>query len=310
MFAKMKEHLHRAVELDPGFAPAHRALGHVLKDGRWSEPEPRRRPAARPPTSQEQGRLEQEKDADKIITRYFVRVRAIFRGKLVGSDKDDTSPAFQQGRRQILDLGDPLAIPALVGVLTSGSEPTRRLLVEALAEFPQDEATMNLLVIGLLDPSPKVRRAAAIELIPRKDERVVTRLVEALRSNEEPILRNAATALGILRAEHGVEELIPLLETRVRAAVQVQRSVYLADVVLAFSHPTIVLVGGTRIIHRPGQCWAVCPDSVVGTYWTTEIQIVSIYRTEVQEALIAITGKNFGFDGDAWKQWWRTERRR
>jgi hypothetical protein len=34
-----------------------------------------------------------------------------------------------------------------------------------------------------------------------------------------------------------------------------------------------------------------------------EYQVISIHRTEVQEALIEITGQNLGFDAGAWLKW-------
>ena len=35
--------------------------------------------------------------------------------------------------------------------------------------------------------------------------------------------------------------------------------------------------------------------------------LVDVYRTEVQEALISITGRNFGFDRNAWMEWWQEQ---
>ena len=35
---------------------------------------------------------------------------------------------------------------------------------------------------------------------------------------------------------------------------------------------------------------------------------VTVYRTEVREALCKITGRDFGFDMDAWAQWYQENR--
>ena len=66
-----------------------------------------------------------------------------------------------------------------------------------------------------------------------------------------------------------------------------------------------VLHGRQMVGYQPGGVGCMGPGTFVGTATDYEMQTVSIYRTEVQEALIAITGQNFGFDRDQWRQWWR-----
>lgn len=302
MTKQMKDELKRTIELDPDHADARRELGFVRKNDRWVKSRTAAGPGRPGAVGDDEDRL-----ARQIITSWFIKVRAIRTGRLDGPDRDELHPLFIEGRKQILAIKDPLALPALAGILSGGSESTRTLLVEALSKFPQDEATMNLLVVALFDPSPQIRRAAAVELIPRKDERVVMRLIDALASDEEQVLRNAATALGVLKAEQAVEPLIPRLEYKTRGPVSVPRNVYFDDVFRDFRRPTIIVIDGRQVVHVPYEICALGPGSVIGTYWTTEIQTISVYRTEVQEALIAITGTNFGFDANAWRAWWRTE---
>ena len=72
-----------------------------------------------------------------------------------------------------------------------------------------------------------------------------------------------------------------------------------------FGGGTTVRVNNQNYYYRPDRIGVLDPEVLMGTETTTEVQIVSIYRTEVQEALIAITGENHGFDGDAWLKWWK-----
>lgn len=271
---------------------------------RTNPPGKSQRRAAHPPA-----RDDEDPGVRQAITNWFVRIRAIRSGRLDGPGRSEGSAFFKKGREQILAIQDPLAIPALAGVLSGGSTATRRLLVEVLEQFPDDEATLNLLIVGLYDPAPAVRRAAAVALIPRKEPRVVELLREGLNSEEEEVLRNAASALGVLRAKEAIEDLIPLLETKTVGPVSVQRDVYFEGACRRFCHPTRVMLGGRRLIHVPYFVGVLEPGTVIGTYWDTEIGTISVYRTEVQEALIAITGKNFGFDVNAWREWWRHEPR-
>ena len=61
---------------------------------------------------------------------------------------------------------------------------------------------------------------------------------------------------------------------------------------------------GRRLLrYQPTSIGVLGSGSLIGTRTTFQKQWVSIHRTEVQEALIAITGKNFGFDADAWHRW-------
>lgn len=310
MSSKARLHLLAAIRIDPDFAPARRELGHVRRGGRWVEPPAKAKPNAKPRDPVELAAAEQDKLVRQAITSWFVRVRAIRSRCFDKRGRDETSTPFKDGRRQILAIKDPLALPALAGVLSGGMEPTRRLLVEALAQFQNDEATMNLLVVSLFDPNRDIRRAAAVELIGRKDNRLVQQLRDALQSEEEAVMRNAAVVLGVIRADDAVEDLIPLLETKHAAYVRVPRDIYLEDLYPVYATPLPVLISGHSHLYIPRYCAVLGPGTLVGTQWTTEYQLVSVYRTEVQEALIAITGKNFGFDANAWKQWWRAGRGR
>lgn len=304
---EMRAALRACVELDPEFEPARRELGHVRDGNRWVE-----RPRPSPPklSPQDQARKDEEEAVRREITRWVTRIRGIRSNKLDRTGRDESSELFQAGRRQLLQITDVLAIPAIASVLSGGGEPTRRLMVEVLAKFPQDEATLNLVAIALLDPSPDVRRRAGEALRPRKDERVVAELRAALGSEEETLLRNAAVALGLIGAIEAVPDLLPLLEVSGFADVVITRPNLITGLWQCFCGPSVVLVGGVPLFYYPPAIAVLTPGTVVGAYWTTEIQRMALYRTEVQEALITITGQNFGFDIAAWERWWQQQPRR
>jgi hypothetical protein len=48
----------------------------------------------------------------------------------------------------------------------------------------------------------------------------------------------------------------------------------------------------------------------MGTICFSQYSTIDVYRTEVQEALIAITGENLGFDRGAWLEWLRVSQQR
>ncbi|MCK6483274.1 MAG: HEAT repeat domain-containing protein [Phycisphaerae bacterium] len=301
--AEARRHYERVIELNPDHLSARRALGYVRADGQWrrrgdSASKPARAAADKPARPSPEEKLIRE-----LITRWHVRVSDIFKGRLEG--RDPASPQFANGRSQILAIHDPLAIPALSAVLSRGDVPVRRLLVDALASFEADEATMNLLVVALLDPHPTIRRAAADALIPRRDERVIQRLRKALFSDEDAIIRNAARALGALKAREAVEDMASVLYTMQRQRVRYARREIIGELINVFGRPMIIRRNQQVLNYHANDISVLRDGTVVGTTWVDAIENVQLLRTDVQEALIEITGQNFGFDADAWIKWAR-----
>ncbi|MBX3396466.1 MAG: HEAT repeat domain-containing protein [Phycisphaerae bacterium] len=298
-----RDELERVIQLDPNHAAAREKLGYVRDDkGRWKKPG-----SARAPSEQERRERRQAAEEDrlvrKLVTSWFVKIKALHKGRLGGAGGTHQADLFKDGREQILAIRDPLAIPALAGVLSTGQVETRLLMVESLSRFPEDEATMNLLVASLLDPAATVRSSAAAALRPRDDDRVVHRLVNALYSDEEAMIRHAAVALGVLKAGSAVEDLINVLSKETRQKVSVARPVFLDGVRCEFGG-IIRYHSGTRLLrYQPATIGCLGPGTLIGTIQTVETQTLMVHRTEVQEALIAITGQNFGFDASAWRNW-------
>jgi hypothetical protein len=298
------EHLKQVLQLNPDHVAARRALGFVKKDGAWVKQQATTAPS-REELEEQQRAGKEDKIVRKLISKWFVKVNGIYRGGLASGD--GRSKTFRRGREQILAIRDPLALPALTGVLSAGNTAARRVLVESLSQFDGDEATMNLLVVILLDPSAEIRKLAALELARRGDPRVVERLREALGSDEEFILRNAAAALGILKARVAVESLVSVLSAETQQEVLVSLPVMLDRIYLVFVSPVRCHAGNRFLLYVPNGIGVLGPNTMIGTETGYEVHTVSVYRTEVQEALIAITGQNFGFDAQAWLKWWRTQ---
>lgn len=305
-----RKHFQRAIELDADHAAARSALGFKRHGTLWVRPSDVQRANAKPPASKPARATKpakavlspEEKLIRELIGKYTARIKAIYIGRL--DQKDPSSKLFEDGRNQILAIHDPLAIPAISSVLSKGRHrAVRELMVEALSRFKEDEATMNLVVVTLLDPDPMVRRRAALTLVPRKDDRIVSRLRKALSSNEDTVVRNAAVALGILRAREAVEDLALVLYTVERRNVRYARTEIIGDVWQAFNGQVLLSQGQRQYAYRPSVISVLSNGTAVGTTWVDEVRDVTFYRTDVQEALIHITGVNFGFDADAWIAW-------
>ena len=233
-----RKHLLRALELDPDYAAARRALGHVRVGELWVDGRHvvDRRGAADNPQDEE---AEQRKLARAIQGQWQRRIRATRSGLL-----ENTIPGeVAAGRARILEIHDPLANDPLTEVLSAGDVACRALLVQALSAFSDDQATMNLGIISLLDADVDVRQAAIRELVRRRDPRIAREYREALRHGNDALLTRAALALGQLADRAAVPDLVDVLTTQRDKWVEVPVRRYIGDWPQIFGGVTMVVVG-------------------------------------------------------------------
>jgi hypothetical protein len=296
--AERRRHLLRSLELDPDHEPARAALGFVRVGELWVEARTILERAA--PRSAESGAAEAEKLAAVIQTEWYRRLRAI-RSNLLDSPQERL---VAEGRTKVLEIADPLAIVPLSDVLSRGSVSAREVLVEVLSRFAEDEATMNLAALALVDNDAHVRRLALRELERRSDPRVGAQFRRALGTNNEALLRRAAEGLGTLKFEPAVPDLIGLLTVQRRRRVETPVRGFLGGWNESCGGPRTILIGsGTRVIYTPRIGVAIAGEFLSsGTH--SQVRDVTVFRTEVLEALKQITGQNFGFDEAAWRRWY------
>ncbi len=302
--AGRRKHLRRVIELDPDNAAARQALGYARKDGKWVRASAaRRKPSSRPADQDAETEVPEEdrRLVAEIQRKWMVRLRAIRRNNL-----DTSIPRLvQDGRAKIVAIQDPLAILPLARVLAPGSWACREALVTALSHFPQDEATMNLAGIALLDPDASIRRLALAELKRRDDPRVIAEFRRALVTNNDKLILRAAEGLGLLKAKAAVPELISVLTAPRVKSVEVPVQTYLRGYYDSFT-------GKTHVSVTNGQWVYHAPLLEIPRPWLGPLPLgsrlsarqVTVYRTEVLEALRQITGQDFGFDQQRWRNWY------
>ncbi len=298
-----REHYRAALVKDPTLTAAYEALGLVRVGDVWLDAGP---PATLPGAQPGRDRVRQPL-LDEIQAGWMREVNVIRRrcfARNVAPGGPDRARLFKEGRDRILAISDPLAISSLCGGLSPGTAAMRRVLVEALARFPQDEATANLLALALFDPESAVRSAAAGALSDRADTRVETELRRALLTGDEPVIRAGAAALGAMKAQSAAQDLIEVLLTGDGAAARLSPGDLVAGLTRTFNRPTTVTLGGRRYQHTPVV--AVC-DAFVAVAGirpaTRPAASAPALREEVREALRALAGRDFGDDVGAWKRW-------
>jgi hypothetical protein len=299
--SERRKHLLRALELDGDFGPARRALGYVRVGELWVDGRRVIDRRGEVDTAKDE-EAQQRKLARAIQLQWQRRIRALKSGLL-----ENTIPRqVEDGRARLLEIRDPLAIHPLTEVLTTGDAACRLLLVQALSAFSEDQATMNLGILALLDPEVEVRLAAIAELVRRHDPRIAREYRAALQHGNDVLLRRAALALGQLEDRDAVPDLIDALTAERDKWVEVPLRRYIGGWPLVFDGMTVVEISsGVRALHRPEIVgW---PDRYL--VWDNELEDrwayrrVTVYRTEVLHALRQITGQDFGFDREAWSRW-------
>jgi hypothetical protein len=309
LHALWRLHLGKAIQLDGDYTPAREALGYVRVGDNWID--------GRQKSDTAKKASEQDDDADEkgedrndekivkaIQTTWYRRIRAIKRTYLDSALRR----LVKEGYERIREIRDPLAILPMSKVLGNGSRANRSLLIEMLKRFREDEATMNLAVLALLDPDDTIRREALSEVVQRDDERIPAQFRTALNSGNELLIRRAAVGLGLMKRREVIPELIELLKVQQRQLKEVPVSSYVGQLATTFNGATSVQVGTQSTITHVPQLGVMDAGFILSGRTELRWKDVTVFRTEVLEALKAITGRNFGFEMDDWRRWYEENR--
>lgn len=211
----------------------------------------------------------------------------------------------ERGRQQVLEIDDPRAIEPLARELSRGGAATRELLLDALQRFDDPAATLNIAVLALADPDEQIAGRARRELCLRADPSTVPHLRQALYVDADYIVGRAATALAALQATEVIPDLINVLTARKVKPVEVSVPATFGPLYLPPHGVSGLGAGNPHGAHLFGQPPILMGSSVVANLvprWT--LRDVTVMRTDVLEALKALSGRNYGFDVDAWARWY------
>ncbi len=288
------EHVREALALDPMHVEARGVAGFVRLGDVWLDASIDGRAGA---IAQRDRRI-----VEQLVNGWHRRMRAIHDDFLTGTRRESRDTAT--GRQMLAAMRSPLAIPAACRFLYGETPEVRRILAEYLGAFDEDLASLNLFAIALLDDDADVRASAAVAMRRRQDTRTVDVMRAALRCNVDEVVRRAALVLGQLGDRAAVADLIDALPTDGPGAAQLSLRALIEEATRTFSHPISVALTDTTRSYPSGIIlpdFSRTVDAVAGRAGVASGR----HRSEVQEALIAITGENFGFDTAAWRDWLR-----
>jgi len=226
--------------------------------------------------------------------------------------------AWRDGVVKILTIRDPAAAEPIARILGTGSVPMRRLACEALGQLPGQDAARRLVRIALADESVDVYKAAVAALEARTDDRGLRQLLNALNGSEK-VLKRSAYALGEMREWRAVPALIGKLKTaepRVRT-YQAPRSGAISPGPSGyfFAGTIVTYIADVEPVVAEGAVgWDPTIGAIpVGTMIAAHNPRITIRRTVIEfvrqpvvrQALTKITGRDFEFNSQAWREWVR-----
>lgn len=319
LMPQARKHFEEALGLDRDHAVARQALGYVRVAGLWVDGRTSlAAPASAPASGADEPAADDPDERERLLRAvqadWYGRIKAIQRNLLESS----LPRLAARGAEQIREIRDPLAVVPLSRVLSEGTLRSRQLLVEMLKTFDNDEATMNLAVLALMDGDGTIRRQAALELAERNDPRVVPELRRALFSDSDFLIRNAAVTLGLIGAQEAVPDLIEVLTAQRVRRVQVSVAEYFNGLRGSFRGQVRAQIGsGVTLGYAPRIGVGVDPG-LLGPWSGSgavpiipvqyRLQAMKVLRTDVLEALKSLTGENFGFDVATWQRWYEENR--
>jgi hypothetical protein len=288
LYAERQTHLKRIIELDPEHVQARQLLGYSKDNGKWATQEEimtqrgYQRYKGRWRTAQEIELLEKNQkveEAEKDWAQKLTHWR-----RWLGTDRDG------EGRGNIVTVKDPHAVKALARLLqTDSSAHARRLYIDALANIGTPDAIKTLAVCSIEDPDSEVRLTCLdyLEKQPRPD--VVAYYVGKLRSKNNRIVNLAAVGLNRMKDPSSVGPLIDALTTTHKIKVKSGN-----PGAVSTTFPTGGSRGGAGIAMNPRP----------------KVYTRQVLNQPVLDALVALTGVNFGFNERAWKSWHASQRKR
>ncbi len=253
----------------------------------------------------QQKRLLDEERARKAKEREWMRVLADLKRTVLS----EGSLAIEGAKTRLLAVDEPEAYAAVLRQFLQDKRPALRVLgCYGLYNLPDPRATTKLVELALEDPAPEVRYAAIDALKHRDDPAAVRKLIKALRSSRNEQVRLAAIALEELGDESAVPALIDALVTEhlvIRgrpnaigaASGGIGIGALLPSEEEGFRLP--LSVGGLTPVF--GQPVAQGGGLTVGGPRVLRIRVAN---PEVRQALVKLTGEDFGFDEKRWKDWY------
>ncbi|MCA8987674.1 MAG: HEAT repeat domain-containing protein [Planctomycetaceae bacterium] len=307
-------HLEQMIVLDPEHEIAHRALGHIQRDGVWTTLDDHMtrqgyvKYRGRYITPEEKQLLEQSREERDQQRNWLAQVN-LWTDWLEGRRDDQRQQALQHFK----EINDPSAIPALQRYLAERPERNyRELFLEVVGSIRGQAATAALVKMAVYDGDSGIRHKALTSIGPGQSDYAVAEFINHLHADENIVVRRAASGLKELGGQKAIPQLIEALVTNHAYRVQVP-------------NPTVGVSLGTSGLANSSSSIPVLPPDLQAGVMTGMIPPENIHlprsnrsfhwqtvridqkNPEVLEALRELTDADFGFDERTWRLWWLSQ---
>ena len=278
-----KLHLQRVVELDPQHEAARKALGYSFVDGRWTTQEETMtergfvRFRGRWLYPQEVALLEHEREVELAEIEWAQKLKR-WREWLDGARAGEAEAGLST-------IDDPYGLSAIVQVLDDEEDAhIRVLLMEALGRIGTWPALDLLIKRSLEDDVEEVRLTALDQLEQHKHPDIVESFVAKLKDKDNAVVNRAAMGLARMADPTSIRPLIEAIVTKHKYAVTTGSA--------GSVNPSFDSNGGGGISAGGGR---------------------KVYSHEheneaVRDTLIKLTGVNYHYDKEDWKDWYASRR--
>lgn len=302
-------HLRQVVELEPEHEAAHRGLGHIRDRGRWTtqsellENQGYVQHKGKRVLPQELELTQEREQLRQSERNWFKRIRQwqVWLDNQRGERKSEALKGLNSIR-------EADAIPALVCAFRNAPDEERRLLlVRILSKIEGDRPVAALVVQSVLDDSRSVRDAAINAVHQKNAAKAVPIYVKALKSQLNPAVNRAATALGQLADESAVPYLIDALITRHGYHVAPNHDGHLQSTGQGTGNP-VVLGPSVGVKNSNGNSTALSanrgPSADQPYDEIIEVEMAQ-QNPDVLAALNLLTSQNFGYHAESWRNWYQ-----
>jgi hypothetical protein len=292
--AQRKTHLERVIQLDPDQVEARRSLGYQKYKDQWMMYEEVQADKGyvkvgdrwlTQPQAELQADQTKQRKAEIEWVRKISRWRALLDGRTA-----------EEGARNLRAISDPMAIFGLNERLVKKPDvksEARLMYVEALGRINHPAARRSLAICAIDDELDEVRLCCLDELEKQRDELQKDDSVRSYferrmrdKHTSNAVINRAGVALGRIKDPKSIDTLIEYLVT-------------VHDIVIPpAGGPGSMTTGFNKNGGGGGLAMNQKPVVVQQT----------MQNQGVLDALINITGENFGFDFQAWRFWYNRQK--
>ncbi len=326
-----RAHYEAAVAQDRMFEPAHKKLGHVQHGSQWFSPDELRQMQGlvkykgRWVTEEARAKGEESAQVSATQATWVRRIKMLRQAMVAGADD-----RRREAEAEMMQIHEVEAVYPLVRVLGGDTMAMRTILAHVLAAIPGKESNRALVDMLLAEPEDEVRHVVLDKIREHQQPGTVPQLVKALRSENVRVVNRAGWALGQLGAMAAVPALVAaLLTTEERIeyapsdsagqavsganvgpspALMAMNPNWLAYLTPPVVAPGVVAYGGytTPFYYNQEQITGGLMGSLAPATGRGPVPRVLTYtyqNVEVLNALVKLTGQDFGYDGAAWRRW-------